>query len=213
MERHRAVLAPKIDGLRHLDALTRGRDLAGFVAFGSAAATFGSPGQASYSAANAGMAAIVAERRARGEVGTCIAWGPWTGGGMAGSRDVQKNLRRLGIGLLDPNDALARLDEALWQDVGLVTVVASGGPGVQAAGPKVQRTEAPWIDQVRAVVARLLERPAAELAIDVPLGEMGVDSLVGIELRNQLTALSGNELPVNVGHGSLTIKELAAKTG
>ncbi|HEV3293565.1 MAG TPA: beta-ketoacyl synthase N-terminal-like domain-containing protein, partial [Streptosporangiaceae bacterium] len=52
-ERVDRVLVPKADAALVLDELTSGLELAAFVLFSSAAATFGSPGQGNYAAANA----------------------------------------------------------------------------------------------------------------------------------------------------------------
>ena len=76
----------------------------------------GNAGQTTYGAANAcAEASSLAARRA----GTpaCVArWGAWAGGGMAssgGNIDVEARMRRVGLGLLDPNDGLRALAHLL----------------------------------------------------------------------------------------------------
>jgi NADP-dependent 3-hydroxy acid dehydrogenase YdfG len=60
------VFAPKADGAWWLHEATREHDLAAFVAFSSIGGTFGGPGQANYSAANAFLDALAAVRQAEG---------------------------------------------------------------------------------------------------------------------------------------------------
>lgn len=107
------VLAPKADAALHLDELTAQQDLAFFVLFSSAAATFGSPGQASYSAANAVLDALAHRRRVRGLAGQSLAWGLWdTEDGMAGGLGRRERDRAATAGLIGADQGMALFDTA-----------------------------------------------------------------------------------------------------
>ncbi|MFI2712293.1 type I polyketide synthase [Micromonospora sp. NPDC018662] len=114
------VLRAKVDGATHLDALLP--DVDAFVVFSSIAGVWGSAGQAGYAAANAAADALVARRRARGAAGTAVAWGPWSGGGMAEGGEAQEHLARRGLPAMDPDLAIAALHRALDRDDSTVVV-------------------------------------------------------------------------------------------
>jgi NADPH:quinone reductase-like Zn-dependent oxidoreductase/NAD(P)-dependent dehydrogenase (short-subunit alcohol dehydrogenase family)/acyl carrier protein len=114
-ERLERVLAPKVDGAWHLHELTEGMDLRAFVFFSSAAATFGSPGQANYAAANTFLDALAAHRRALGLPGVSVAWGQWAQAtGMTGAL-AESDLARLarsGMRALSTEEGLELFDIA-----------------------------------------------------------------------------------------------------
>jgi acyl carrier protein len=106
----------------HLDELTRDLDLDVFVLFSSISATWGSGLQPGYAAVNAFLDALAENRRRRGLPATCVAWGPWDGGGMS-DREGKAQMVRRGLRLLNPELGIRALGQALDGGEALLTVV------------------------------------------------------------------------------------------
>ncbi|MEU0150246.1 type I polyketide synthase [Streptomyces sp. NPDC006288] len=121
-----AVLAAKALGAAHLDELLDEildeDELEAFVLFSSNAGVWGSGGQAAYAAANAYLDALAQDRRARGRTATSVAWGAWSGSGMAADPAAEEQLRRRGVLAMPPERALAALGRALEHDETVLTV-------------------------------------------------------------------------------------------
>ncbi|WP_329318621.1 SDR family NAD(P)-dependent oxidoreductase [Streptomyces sp. NBC_01262] len=215
-----AVFRPKVEGARHLDEATAGHDLDWWLVFSSAAALFGSPGQAAYAAANAWLDALVQERRARGVPGESIAWGPWTGLGAA------PDMAALALVPITPDEGLDALQLIVASGrpyTGVVRLDAGRAveafPGIEAVpffadlvrdaaddtgdwgGTEALRALDPEA-ALSAVRLRLVRRTAmvmgyAEQEIDttVPLTELGLDSLMAVRIRNAVKQDFGTVLP------------------
>ncbi|MET9634392.1 SDR family NAD(P)-dependent oxidoreductase, partial [Lentzea sp. NPDC006480] len=108
-ERFTEVFQAKVTSAFLLDELTRELDLDAFILFSSVAGAIGNPGQANYAAANAVLDAIAAQRREQGLAATSIAWGAWTGDGMAGEERVAQTIKSVGASTLDPELAVAAM--------------------------------------------------------------------------------------------------------
>ena len=120
-ERLSAVLRPKVDAAWQLHQLTRDAELSAFVVYSSAAAVFGSPGQAAYAAANAALDALVAHRRRSGLPGTSLAWGLWEqrSGLTSDLADAdQARMSRSGVSGLSDAQGASLFDAALAADLG-----------------------------------------------------------------------------------------------
>ncbi|MEV6695204.1 SDR family NAD(P)-dependent oxidoreductase [Micromonospora sp. NPDC051196] len=139
------VLRPKTTAVRNLDELTRGHDLTAFVLFSSWSALLPNVGQAGYAAGNAYLEAVAAQRRAAGLPALAVAWGAWSGGGMAGDEGFARWLSRDGMDLMTPHLAVTALHQALdhgdislavanvdWQR--FAEMSRSGGPQPLVAG-------------------------------------------------------------------------------
>jgi NAD(P)-dependent dehydrogenase (short-subunit alcohol dehydrogenase family) len=104
-----AVMAPKATGAWLLHDRTQGLDLDLFICFSSMASVTGAQGRAHYSAANAFLDALALERQRSGQPALSVNWGPWRGGGMASSEQLEQ-FERIGNFGLDPHAALTVLD-------------------------------------------------------------------------------------------------------
>jgi phthiocerol/phenolphthiocerol synthesis type-I polyketide synthase C len=112
-EKFARVAAPKIQGAWNLHALTAAHSLDFFVLFSSIASVLGSPGQGSYSAANAFLDALAYHRRRQGLPAISINWGPWASVGMAArTGQLGKGALRV-FYAMEPGQGFAILDELL----------------------------------------------------------------------------------------------------
>ncbi|MFE6498904.1 type I polyketide synthase [Kitasatospora sp. NPDC057738] len=236
-ERMTAVLRPKVDAAHHLDRLTRGADLAAFVVFSSAAGVLGSPGQASYSAANAALDALAAERRRLGLPGLSLAWGPWERvSGMTaelGGAERQRIDRRGARGLSD-QEAMALLDTVCAPDA---APPGDGSPVVLAHLDLTVRGDGPVHPMLRSLVRRSptaatgakgsptaaaalrhrLDAAADEQGRELVLRELVLAEAAEVLGHTDSGALSATVPFLSVGFDSLTAVELrnrlAAATG
>jgi acyl transferase domain-containing protein/acyl carrier protein len=233
-ERLARVLRPKVDGALALHRKTR--NLQTFIMFSSAAGALGSPGQGSYAAANAFLDALAAHRRAEGLPAASLGWGPWDEVGLAAARPEadRARVRRLGMTPLTVPAALSLFDRALELpqahlvlahiersgpvELGppMLRRTASGaGVPVAALGPRLaeivpaQRRRF-LLEFVRSEIALVLGLPGPSVVpADRPLQELGLDSLMALELRNRFTAASGLRLAATVLFNHPTPAKLA----
>ncbi len=204
-----AALAVKLRGAQALDAATAAMPLDHFVVFGSLTGVVGSPGQANYAAANAALDSLVRARRARGAPALLIDWGAWRGEGMA---------RGFSGPALSPDAALAALDAAMSADLTRIAVSAGATAAKPAEGALAERLATAvgtakldvLAETVDAIAGRILGMGDLSLARDKPLTELGLDSLMAVELRNALGAALGRTLPTSVVFDHPTAEALTA---
>ncbi|MCY1042397.1 amino acid adenylation domain-containing protein [Corallococcus sp. bb12-1] len=113
------VLAPKVDGVLHLERALAGEPLELFALFGSTSGALGNPGQGDYAFANAFLEGFAAGREALRRRGlrqgrtVCIAWPYWNDGGMRLPPPVREGLQRqagiVPLGSREGLDAFERL--------------------------------------------------------------------------------------------------------
>jgi hypothetical protein len=239
-ERLAKVLAPKTEGAWNLHVLTRHMELDFFVLCSSTASLLGAAGQANYAAANAFLDALAQSRRAQGLAACAINWGPWDGQGMlaALSAHDRQRLSARGFRPFSPAQGIAALEQVL-RDGAVQRMVVDVDWGVyvkpvEAVPPllsEIERSQATGesdilttlrqafpaqrrallSDYVRQQVAKVMGLTATQrLDPYRPLHEMGLDSLMSVEMRNALASGLHCPLPTTLLFDYPTIEALSA---
>jgi acyl transferase domain-containing protein/acyl carrier protein len=235
--RFHAVMRGKADGARLLDRLSAGLTLDFFVLFSSVAALLGSPGQGNYSAANAMLDALAEDRVARGQPGLSIAWGPWAEIGLAAAQANRgARIAEQGLASLSPGDgrrlfrrllgsgapcvAAMHFDPASWLEVAAPATTPLFDDLLRDRSTSIAPSTAELckgVDGVAAVkdlvmsqLAAVLRMPPDRLAGDRPFRSLGLDSLMGLELRNRLERVLGLKLSASTVWNFPTLNQLCA---
>ncbi|XP_061823044.1 fatty acid synthase [Nerophis lumbriciformis] len=181
-QQFKAVNKPKYDGTMNLDKATRNScpGLAYFVAFSSVSCGRGNAGQSNYGYANSAMERLCEKRRHDGLPGLAIQWGA--------IGDVGVVLETMGgndavIGGTLPQriaSCLDVLDHFLCQQRPVVSSF------VLAERTVVKSEAGSQKDLVEAVAHILGVRDINSLNADASLADLGLDSLMGVEVRQTL---------------------------
>ncbi|QRO01345.1 amino acid adenylation domain-containing protein [Archangium violaceum] len=170
------VLRPKVMGGWLLHRMFAQRSLDFFVSFSSAASLLGSPGQASYGAANAFLDALAHHRQARGLPGQSLNWGPWSDVGLAARPDRGGRLALWGVESLAPGRAVEALGPALASRAAQVGVMDVRWPMLrQVMGA---RGVPPFLSQV---VAEPEPREAVQADAPVPDAPRAREELLALD--------------------------------
>ena len=233
-ERFTRVLATKADGAIHLDEATHNSTLDFFVCFSSVVGVLGSPGVLNYGVANAALDAVAAQRGGPRHPMLSIAWGPWSQLGMADRRNAARELG--GLTVSEATEALQRIlaapdtgylvmrfDAARWS-----RAFPGGASSLlrelnAAARPAAKATTA--LDRIRAAapgerrallerhlqehVAHVLRVAVGRVDRSVLLKDLGLNSLLSLELRNRLETSLGITLPATLVWNYPTVAAVA----
>jgi len=226
------ALAPKLEGARILDALTRSDDVELFLLFSSAAGTWGAKGKKAYAAANAALDTVAAARRAAGFPALSVAWGRFT---LRGLLDAAGDaaLAEMGLRAMDPATAFDLAWKLAGEDRVHAVVADVDWPRFRAVyelhGPSPLLRNLPsaptpdptpvsaasqpigsTLETVHRIVAEALGYPPESLPADHGFFDLGLDSLMAVRLRARLEEALGRPVPTATLFAHPTVNALAA---
>ncbi len=234
--RFEMVLRPKLGGAWHLHRATSGQELDFFLLYSSAAATLGYHGQSNNAAANAFLDGLAALRRSQGLPAVSVAWGPWSTS-MGAEDDVRGSLARLGLRPLFPEAARQALSKVMAS--GLTSAVVLDGDwtrmgkalgshlppllsdlistsGEAPAGALARRLrEASASERRSMLVGYLQEEVQAVLDLAEPPAptewffDLGMDSLMAVQLAERVARELGVTLPAKVFYDTPTVAAIS----
>lgn len=242
VEAFTSVFDAKIDGAWALHAATEDKQLDYFVLFSSIASLLGSPAQANYAAGNAFMDTLARYRNTRGLPGLSIQWGPWDEIGMTARLEerYRQRLAERGLRGLRTEKALEAFGKVLggegsvgvfaWEPTVYRAVLATTLPAfyskifagestkaISTAKSEIVSRElpVPQIEQlIRETVATILGL-SSYLEVDREKGlfDLGVDSLMAVDIKNRLEKVLGRKLRATIAFDYPSAATMAAYLG
>ncbi|WP_088833756.1 SDR family NAD(P)-dependent oxidoreductase [Paenibacillus tyrfis] len=214
------VLAPKVAGLVNLDQASGDMPLDFFVTFSSIAGVLGNPGQADYSMANAFLDAYaqyrngqVAAKQHQGRT-LSINWPLWQDGGMRLDAETERTLQeQLGMTAMPTLSGVQALYQSLAVEQDQVVVFHGDmrqlraslleqpqETAVPTASASVLSTSSVSEEILRdksilffkKLLSTVLKMPTARIEADAPLEDYGIDSIMVMQMTNQLEKTFGS---------------------
>lgn len=221
------TFAGKVRGLAHLAEVWPARADARMLLCSSVSGAWGGRGHAAYSAANRLLEVTAAQLRDAGRHCVAVKWGLWQGSTESGRSIADAagigDIERSGLRPMVPDAAIdASLRE--WREDPLVFAAdaarlrmfldgsRSGPPTIEAVARECD--EVSVADAVRSQLAAVLgiERPA-EVNLAESLFDLGVDSMLALDLRKRLNRTIGRTVSLATLMGEITGDELVERLG
>ncbi|MEJ2611175.1 MAG: SDR family NAD(P)-dependent oxidoreductase [Candidatus Thiodiazotropha sp.] len=188
------VIEPKFQGAINLDLCTREcAALAQFVVFSSLAGARGNPGQSNYGYANVAADELCRRRHAEGLPGAAIQWGPIDDVGFFFNYKEQVDIASVRVKPQSIDSCLRALESCILNEIPVMaSVVDIDEFGLTQVAVQERLSEEQLVEDIKSIIG---------LSADVEIGagrrliELGVDSLMVVEIRHRLRETYG----LNVG--------------
>jgi phthiocerol/phenolphthiocerol synthesis type-I polyketide synthase A len=220
-DRVRRTVWPKIAGAQVLHQTFPPGSLDFLFLTAAAGAVFGVPGQGAYAAANAYLDGLAQLRHRQGCHTVSQDWVAWRGLGFGAEAQIAlQELERLGSRPITADEAFAAWDHLARYDVAQAVMApmlsADGAAAAEPTAASPAWSEMPAEDVVRelqdglrAILARELHMPEAELELDRPFAELGMNSVMAMSVRRDTEQFVGIELSATMLFNYPTIVALA----
>lgn len=237
-ERLQKIIAPKLTGAFNLHTLTTEYDLDFFVCFSSISSFLGSKGQVNYSMANGFLDALMTYRVQRDKPGVSINWGPWDRIGMASEiKNKLSNYNLDGISPEKGVEIIEQLlGGPRSTEIAVIPLKEFGGlenstgtyafaslvwnvTSEEGSGKNQQRDPSDCWDQptkgqilnfIKETIVQLLgEISASQLEEDTGFHDIGIDSIMALQLREKLSKAMKIELSATLIYKYPTLSQLA----
>jgi mycobactin polyketide synthetase MbtD len=207
--------AAKVSGLARITELWPLRPGAPIVACSSVSGVWGGRGHAAYSAANRMLDVMAGQLRANGTHCVAVKYGLW-GSGIVGADEVAR-IERSGLLSMPPDAAIAAsLSEHGTEPLILAadrdrleTFFVSQQSIETGSGTVVSDVDT--ATRVRIELAAVLKlNDTAAIDLDASLVDLGIDSLLALDLRKRLRKTTGNSVALAALLGGITGSELVS---
>lgn len=210
------TVAAKVSGLARLTEMWPMRPDARILVCSSVSGVWGGRGHAAYSAANRLLDVMAGQLRADGQHCVAVRWGLWDGTGIAGADEVAQ-IERSGLRPMAPEIAI---EASLREHRSDPLILAADrdrlrtffdSRNAHGAEPETTTTGIDIAGRVRAELAAALNLGnAAAVDLNASLLDLGVDSLLALDLRKRLRRVTGKSVPLAALLGGITGDELIA---
>lgn len=212
------MAAGKIAGLEVLTGTWPIRHDARILLCSSVTGVWGGKGVAAYAAANRMLDVMAARLRAAGRNCTAVRFGLWEGSGIVDAFEIAR-VERAGLRQMNPEAAVETslydypVDPlVLSADPDRIRLFFGGDENATTVDSPPSGSEPPMDAPaaVRSQLAAVLDVDATALDLDSSLFDLGVDSLLALDLRKRLKRLTGRTVPLASLLGGITGTDLIA---